>query len=498
MPRIPTDFTRKIAPPAQVRSVQLNTGALQQQAENSRRGFDAAQQGINTLVALQRDHLDRQYKSDMILGQEKYRELSARRDEEIASIPVDPSIDYNKEVQKIIANYNKEWQGWTKTNIRNQDRTFVERDVTDLVNQFGVESFTQAAIYEPKYHDKRNLSLLDGAKRDAISRFDKEAVTANYDERVNMGYMSREEADVAIAESHNIIDTNHDEIISQQMQLALLDNDLKTFRENSKLLRTVPEAKRRELVRSQEIKINEDKRKDRDQRIRDLTDKVTGNSEFAAIYADIKALQYNGEMRSPNTFSTIRKDIMEGRRKGFLMRWSGRKDEMDDKSKQTLLDLLTEVELGYFETDTIKNPILNKKYNTTRFEAIKSLQPLFKISEGNIKQDVFKSRNQQSEEYSDSASRLLSAWQNVVGSADSLSPLGGIDDAYKYSDNILERIKEFYEFNPNATDFQIKNFENNLLKEIDDQARMLQLRGKLPNTFEMQSKQQLRRGVDFE
>jgi len=163
--KIPHNFqVTPIAAP-RVRKVNdktMQANAIQEQAEQGLvRGVNAAVQTGNEIY---QDHIQKQYDTDMIAGSAMLDQLQFKRDSDIKKIPVDSSVDYAAEVKKINDNYNAQWKGWSKSNIRNQDHPTVRQLRQESIDAFENDGATSSARLGVQYEDARNISNIELAE----------------------------------------------------------------------------------------------------------------------------------------------------------------------------------------------------------------------------------------------------------------------------------------------------------------------------------------------
>ena len=106
-------------------------------------------------------HIQKQYDSDMIAGGAMLDQLKAKRDGEIANIPVGQGIDRAGEVKKINDRYNSEWTGWSSKNIRNQGHRRVASDMQLATDAFANDGATYSARQGVVYDQAVNVSNIN-------------------------------------------------------------------------------------------------------------------------------------------------------------------------------------------------------------------------------------------------------------------------------------------------------------------------------------------------
>ena len=106
-------------------------------------------------------HIQKQYDSDMIAGGAMLDQLKAKRDGEIANIPVGQGIDRAGEVKKINDRYNSEWTGWSGKNIRNQSHRTVANDMQMATDAFANDGATYSAKQGVVYDQAVNVSNIN-------------------------------------------------------------------------------------------------------------------------------------------------------------------------------------------------------------------------------------------------------------------------------------------------------------------------------------------------
>ena len=106
-------------------------------------------------------HIQKQYDSDMIAGGAMLDQLKAKRDGEIANIPVGQGIDRAGEVKKINDRYNSEWTGWSGKNIRNQSHRTVANDMQMATDAFANDGATYSARQGVVYDQAVNVSNIN-------------------------------------------------------------------------------------------------------------------------------------------------------------------------------------------------------------------------------------------------------------------------------------------------------------------------------------------------
>ena len=116
---------------------------------------------VGTANEIYQGHIQKQYDSDMIAGGAMLDQLKAKRDGEIANIPVGQSIDRAGEVKKINDRYNSEWTGWSSKNIRNQNHRTVARDMQLATDAFANDGATYSARQSVVYDQAVNVSNIN-------------------------------------------------------------------------------------------------------------------------------------------------------------------------------------------------------------------------------------------------------------------------------------------------------------------------------------------------
>jgi len=161
--RIPHSFD--VAPVAapRVRSIDhsnvMRANALMEQADQGLiKGVDTAVQTGNEIY---QDHIQKQYTTDMIAGGAMRDQMKIKRDEAIGNIPVDSSVDYDREVKLINEDYNKQWEKWAGENIRNKDHPLVRQARQQSVDEFRADGDVTSARLGVMYENARNESNLD-------------------------------------------------------------------------------------------------------------------------------------------------------------------------------------------------------------------------------------------------------------------------------------------------------------------------------------------------
>jgi len=116
---------------------------------------------VGTANEIYQGHIQKQYDSDMIAGGAMLDQLKAKRDGEIANIPVGKGIDRAGEVKKINDRYNSEWTGWSGKNIRNQNHRTVARDMQLATDAFANDGATYSARQGVVYDQAVNVSNIN-------------------------------------------------------------------------------------------------------------------------------------------------------------------------------------------------------------------------------------------------------------------------------------------------------------------------------------------------
>ena len=116
---------------------------------------------VGTANEIYQGHIQKQYDSDMIAGGAMLDQLKAKRDGEIANIPVGQGIDRAGEVKKINDRYNSEWTGWSSKNIRNQGHRTVAHDMQLATDAFANDGATYSARQGVVYDQAVNISNIN-------------------------------------------------------------------------------------------------------------------------------------------------------------------------------------------------------------------------------------------------------------------------------------------------------------------------------------------------
>lgn len=160
--KIPHNFAVNPVAAPRVRKVNdrtLQADAIMAQADQQMTA--AVGKVAGTANEIYQGHIQKQYDSDMIAGGAMLDQLKAKRDGEIANIPVGKGIDRAGEVKKINDRYNSEWTGWSGKNIRNQNHRTVARDMQLATDAFANDGATYSARQGVVYDQAVNVSNIN-------------------------------------------------------------------------------------------------------------------------------------------------------------------------------------------------------------------------------------------------------------------------------------------------------------------------------------------------
>ena len=160
--KIPHNFAVNPVAAPRVRKVNdrtLQADAIMAQADQQMTATVGKVAG--TANEIYQGHIQKQYDSDMIAGGAMLDQLKAKRDGEIANIPVGQGIDRAGEVKKINDRYNSEWTGWSGKNIRNQNHRTVARDMQLATDAFANDGATYSARQSVVYDQAVNVSNIN-------------------------------------------------------------------------------------------------------------------------------------------------------------------------------------------------------------------------------------------------------------------------------------------------------------------------------------------------
>jgi hypothetical protein len=160
--KIPYNFSVNPVASPQVRKV--NDRTLQADAimaEADQQLTSAVGGAVATGNEIYQGHIQKQYDTDMVAGAAMMDQLKAKRDGEIANIPVGSGIDRAGQVKKINDRYNSEWEGWAGSNIRNKDHRTVRNATENAKKAFANDGATYSARQGVAYDQALNISNLD-------------------------------------------------------------------------------------------------------------------------------------------------------------------------------------------------------------------------------------------------------------------------------------------------------------------------------------------------
>ena len=148
---------------------------------------------VGTANEIYQGHIQKQYDSDMVAGGAMLNQLKAKRDGEIASIPVDSNVDRAAEAKKINDRYNSEWNGWASKNIRNQNHRTISKAMQNGSDMFANDGATVSAQQGVIYDRSLNISNIE--KADAITSSQLE--TNPFDQNLTQNLLANQDQYVA-------------------------------------------------------------------------------------------------------------------------------------------------------------------------------------------------------------------------------------------------------------------------------------------------------------
>ncbi len=210
------------------------------------------EQLVRAGVEWERRRIEEGFQTDMLAGRAKFKEFRAARDRELAEIPVDSGVDFDKQANEITNRYSKEWDKWVKGNVRNQGYAYVKNMLADSGDEFRADSEFALAEGRARHGRAVNFSNLEQAMATAVASDDKESIAANVEARVQQGFLSAAEADKLRESMEREADSTHDEEALTRAGNLLADGDVEGFRASVDSLR-LPTLERKKEIKRQQI-----------------------------------------------------------------------------------------------------------------------------------------------------------------------------------------------------------------------------------------------------
>lgn len=189
--------------------------------------------GLGDLDKVFKKNKEDQFNVDMIAGESMLNTLDAKRKEEIQNIPIESGVNYEEQTNKINSKYNKEWDKWSKTNIRNLDNEDIERlrKTASMKFENGGDEFS--AIYGIDYEKKRNINSIELTEGLAAQRLEEnpndesakqQLMNAQF-MRTNIGVQTESEEQQNKYAIEQRINKRNDEIVETDVKNLVFDGD---------------------------------------------------------------------------------------------------------------------------------------------------------------------------------------------------------------------------------------------------------------------------------
>lgn len=210
----------------QVRVAVRSAGA---EARAMGKALGEGEQLVRAGVEWERRRIEEGFQTDMLAGRAKFKEFRSARDRELAEIPVDSGVDFDKQAAEITNRYSKEWDKWVKGNVRNQGYAYVKNMLADSGDEFRADSELAQAEGRARHGRAVNFSNLEQAMATAVESDDKESIAANVEARVQQGFLSAAEADKLRESMEREADIIHDKRVLDAATLSLKEGDVESF-----------------------------------------------------------------------------------------------------------------------------------------------------------------------------------------------------------------------------------------------------------------------------